>query len=667
MDIKTHATLKNNLAAFWSLEDDFSDAHTNGIDATLYNSPTFSAAKINDGLNLVRASQQYAQAPTHAALDGADITIAGWVYLASGSVHRIFRRINTVTGHLLELLYDGSNLRWAANGNGLGHNVYNAMSTGVWHFVVARFKWVSSSEEYISLYIDNVLASGDNFLSAGSSFDITGQPLLFGQAGGGVHFMDGSLDEWGYWTRELTSGERADLWNSGAGIPWDENLGAPRVTGVSVIDSSQIRVDFNELMNHNADLVDPNNYTFTGPSALVAGTITAEDVGGVTQVTIPITNAHSFGDFSVLCENMVDAGDGLPVDPSYNTAAFYLGPTNSILRHPTLSAGLIAYYKLDGNPNDAHVNALNGTAYGTPTWPTSSTYCRLRQALQLNGTSQYVGLGTSALFRPLTGISVGGWFWIDSTGGTALPLLSKYYGTYANWTNRTWLLNFDNPAGNLNAIVYGGPNSGDYILASKTGLSGYRNAWHHYLFTFDLTKVILYIDGVEVARTSGSISDLNSNSVPAEIGHFYHDGSATHTYFKGYVDEVFFCARALTPSEVLALFHSGYPLRYEEVYVDESGLAGGNLVREVENHIFPVSDSYLDVIPEVRPWQYSVDRSLLVGSEGIGLAIDDREWADHLAEDILKANPEQFERYPHPDPKARDQGNALGYGVKGRG
>jgi len=240
------------------------------------------------------------------------------------------------------------------------------------------------------------------------------------------------------------------------------------------------------------------------------------------------------------------------------------GTFNSIGAHPSLPTGLIAYYKLDGNANDAHTNALHGTAVGIPTWPTAAGSCRLRQALQINGTTQFVWIADNALFESTTGLSVSGWFWIDSTGSDWQVLVSKYFWG-SPWSNKSWELNFQLSTNTLRAYVVWGPTSGNIWTVTKGSLSTLKNAWNHLAFTYDKANLVLYVNGFEVARTTGCSGNPQDAPISIYLGSYWDQDSGGRFYSKGYYDEIAIAARGWAAAEVLALYHTGYPLRYAEV------------------------------------------------------------------------------------------------------
>ena len=91
------------------------------------------------------------------------------------------------------------------------------------------------------------------------------------------------------------------------------------------------------------------------------------------------------------------------------------------------------------------------------------------------------------------------------------------------------------------------------------------NTWHYTTLVYDGTKatsserIQLYIDGVLNPNTSNSGvhgTTLGSFTNDASIGHRSHN-IGQHQYYKGMVDDIVFYNKALTSTEVLALYNSG--------------------------------------------------------------------------------------------------------------
>jgi hypothetical protein len=100
-------------------------------------------------------------------------------------------------------LYDGA---WRESGGYSG-----AVSVTGWHHIVTEF----NSPGDLKVWIDG--NQNGTTTNVPSFFDSTGQPLNIGQRDGGA-YTDGQVSGNYVWSRVLTAGELADLYNSGDGL-----------------------------------------------------------------------------------------------------------------------------------------------------------------------------------------------------------------------------------------------------------------------------------------------------------------------------------------------------------------------------------------------------------------------------------------------------------------
>lgn len=235
-----------------------------------------------------------------------------------------------------------------------------------------------------------------------------------------------------------------------------------------------------------------------------------------------------------------------------------------IITHPTLLTNLVAYYKLDGNANDAHTNALNGTAEGTPTYPSGL----LRSCVDLNGTSQCISLGTSALLNPAS-ITCAAWVKLDTTTGSRVIACHRSEDTPLN---EGWWLMIANGKWHCGCYTTGG----DWLEEGTVDTN-----WHHVAIVYDSATALLqlWVDRVVYFKThayGGAIA--TGASVPMLLGAQTQAPLPTGRlrFLDGKVDEVAVHSRALSYAELLDLNHSGYPLRYNEVLASDLVLNGAD-------------------------------------------------------------------------------------------
>lgn len=107
--------------------------------------------------------------------------------------------------------------------------------------------------------------------NAGTQSDSdAGQPLYIGSLGGG-NYLDGSMDSWGFWSRELPAGDVTSVYNSGSGKAYADLTTAEKVSLVSWY-------DFSTTASLVTDAHGSNTLTNTGSVTCDAGIVAGECV-----------------------------------------------------------------------------------------------------------------------------------------------------------------------------------------------------------------------------------------------------------------------------------------------------------------------------------------------------------------------------------------------------
>ncbi len=207
-----------------------------------------------------------------------------------------------------------------------------------------------------------------------------------------------------------------------------------------------------------------------------------------------------------------------------------------------LTNGLLAYYPLAGNANDASGNGNNGTVNGATL--TQDRFGRFGMAYEFNGSNSYISanvpnLPTGAAPRtaslwakaqfPPTGDTL---FW----SGTAQN--RQAFGLIINSSPLTW-----------QGQSWGG---GDDV---NSGVPVDAN-WHHVVATYDGSKLSIFIDG----NATGALSiGIYTPLSPVLIGAAFDSSiagttSANSGFFKGSIGDVRIFNRALSPQEIAQLY-----------------------------------------------------------------------------------------------------------------
>ena len=231
-------------------------------------------------------------------------------------------------------------------------------------------------------------------------------------------------------------------------------------------------------------------------------------------------------------------------------------PIRTLAQHPEfLTNGLVAYYPFNGNANDESGNGNMGIFYGTKS--TQSRFDNDQSARNLNGISDYIEFPGSAfrIFGSQKGSSIAFWIKPDQLGGAlftkglhaenAASLGNQYLSTQI-WVD-----------GVFGYFLYWWETYRNFVETSKP--ITVKN-WHHVTFVRDV-QMRAYLDGVNVSskvNNQGWLADYNANAVissnPLRFGRRDFADANPQMYFKGSVDDIRIYNRALSDTEVAALY-----------------------------------------------------------------------------------------------------------------
>ena len=287
----------------------------------------------------------------------------------------------------------------------------------------------------------------------------------------------------------------------------------------------------------------------------------------------------------------------------------------SIKTHPTLLDGLLAYYKLEDTVTvtDSH-GSNNGTAEKTISTvagvlknciafdgngdpPDAIGVCQVLRLGQVLATSVDLSISYWSNLNSVTPfqthLTLGSWdgsvmhaqcrLWVSQTAGTGTPISFTYWGATGNIA----------------------------VTAPVT-----NGSWVHWAITVDydpdsgITTLRVYKNGYLASSNTGSIGGMKTSTIPLLIGGACWDYFGTNQRLhqsNGKYDEIAIAARAWTPAEARDLYHTGYPLRYEEVVVGVGDTMDvENLSEQEQGYIYlPVTG--FTASPEAAPQQITLE------------------------------------------------------------
>ena len=212
--------------------------------------------------------------------------------------------------------------------------------------------------------------------------------------------------------------------------------------------------------------------------------------------------------------------------------------------------GLVAYYPFNGNANDESGNGNNGTVHNATL--TTDRFGNPNSAYSFDGAFSTYMNAPSAQF-PQTSRTISIWFYANNLDRSAI----FGYGAY----------------GGTNSIWYQGINTapwpGAFVVVSEMNHLPYNytvapiKSWHHWITTVNVSNIKIYIDGVFVAQDSFAVTTRFSNDVAfgtlTNGNAPYPDpaGNSDWRNFNGTLDDIRVYNRALSDSEITALYQEG--------------------------------------------------------------------------------------------------------------
>jgi hypothetical protein len=208
-------------------------------------------------------------------------------------------------------------------------------------------------------------------------------------------------------------------------------------------------------------------------------------------------------------------------------------------------SGLVGWWPGDGNANDTG-GTNNGTLQGGATFTTGM----VGQAINLNGSSQYVDVPNSASLNPTASISLEAWIYprlpLNSIGS---PIIKKAGEGLAQQDGYT--LEFSG----TNGVVFGVNVNGSVWWLATPPAPVPLSRWSHVVGVYDGTNASIYVNGMLVTRALGvSPAPIVPSGNDLQLG---HDPSNPSRYFNGLIDEASIYRTALSSAQIQAIYTAG--------------------------------------------------------------------------------------------------------------
>ncbi len=280
------------------------------------------------------------------------------------------------------------------------------------------------------------------------------------------------------------------------------------------------------LINNNSNSISVFKNTSTSGSFTTSSLASKVDF---TTGSAP-TNGIAIGDID---------GDGKPDIVITNSNS----NTVSVFRNTASRAdGLVAWYPFNGNANDSSGNGNNGTNNGAT--PTTDRFGNAGKAYSFNGASSFINVSGIGSFASSV-VTYSAWVRINSSspGGIIMRGTSSLYTIFGVWNNQVWI----------------GGNNGTQTETQVGSVP--INIWTHIVGVYNqgLATISIYINGQFVQTVSSGFT-LDGTGYITLIGTNQNYASCNcNQWFNGSMDDIRIYNRAMSVSEIQALYMEGIP------------------------------------------------------------------------------------------------------------
>jgi hypothetical protein len=236
-DIKSHPTLNTGLRTYYPMDEKTGTIITDVLG--INNGNNTGVIYLPNGK--IEGAYNYTSAPSTSKLPTSNLvvgtttatSIGFWIRTTSTENKQIIGNYNGggyVDGEweirMNDVAYGSGSILIGTNVNGTSNQIsFNSgLNDGNWHYVLIVVNSSESSPNKFKLYKDNVeitTKSGTQSIS-GNIFGLS-QNIHLASTAVPDDYINITLDELGIWNRPLTTSEITDLYNSGAGLPYDSS------------------------------------------------------------------------------------------------------------------------------------------------------------------------------------------------------------------------------------------------------------------------------------------------------------------------------------------------------------------------------------------------------------------------------------------------------------
>ncbi len=335
---------------------------------------------------------------------------------------------------------------------------------------------------------------------------------------------NGLIDEVSLYSRALSQSEIQGIVNAGTAGKCVPPATAPLI--VSQPANQTVTVGGSAAFSVTATGTAPLSYQWR---------FNGTNIAGATNTTLSLGNVQlsQAGNYGVLVSNSVN----------------FVLSSNALLAVVPLSSncvappsGLVGWWKGESSTTDSA-----GTNNGTTPFGIAYSSGRVGQAFSFNATSRRVSVPDNSSFILTNALTIEGWINITGDGGFILFRGDTRSGA-------------DPYALTLGASGYISFHIGSESDYKNLDVAIPYNQWKHVAATFEGSSgdMKVYIDGVLAGQANTSLRPVGAldPAYDPAIGIGNHGGTSYNFPFNGLIDEISLYSRALSPSEIQAIYNA---------------------------------------------------------------------------------------------------------------
>ncbi|TAL05147.1 MAG: hypothetical protein EPO07_04030 [Verrucomicrobia bacterium] len=518
-------------ASWWAAEGDANDV-TGLNNGTPMNGVGFSNAQVGQGFDF-DGVDDFVEIPYSPSLSpSGSFSIEAWIYPRVDGDMAIFDKwsgavsltyaFHTYPGHQLQFAI--SDVAHAGDGSFHYFGTTNVLTLNSWNHVAAVYdqstgkrqlyangvKVAERTDVPITIYNGNLRTSiGANSPDGTST----------------TSYFNGVIDELAFFSRALSATEVQAIFTAGASGKCDW---APIIA--TQPQSRTVYVGTNVALSVLGSGVAPLAYQWQRSGTNLTGETAS-------SLSIPNAQVSNSGNYSVVVTNSLGG-----VTSSVATVTVLVPPACA-----TPLPGVVSWWTADGTSND-FTAANNGVLRNGATF----TNGMVSGAFFFDGIDDFVEVSNSPSLNPSGSFSIEGWIYPRADAN--MGILEKWSGSvglsYALHTTLGLALQFP-----ISDAAHAGDAS--FHSFSTTNVLTLNN-WNHVAAVYDQSTGTrqLFLNGVKVAERTDAPITVTSSSLRVSIGANSPSSTTTANYFKGAIDELTFYARALTVSDVQAIYNA---------------------------------------------------------------------------------------------------------------